>query len=136
MIKIDPRLLRESVALRKKVREVEKLEKEVKMRVAFRYLLSEGESYGHALEAVAEFFSASRATVKRAARGLSAVPVYERRRPAETQGGESGIESGRRRPARSNPWLPLDIGERAAPVTSVRRPTSPRVPWSARDRCC
>lgn len=138
MIRIDPRLLRESPELRRKVREVERLEKEVKMRVAFRYLLDQGESYGHALEAVAEFYDASPATVKRAARGLGASPWRERTRPPP-RGGEGRAESGedarRRSLPRSNPWLPLGLEEKPAPAIAVRRPTSPRVPWLARDRC-
>lgn len=129
MIKIDPKLLRESPELRKKIREVERLEKEAKMRVAFRYLLSEGESYGHALEAVAEFFDASRSTVKRAARGLAAAVVPERLRPARELTGKPSrppeeVSARRSRVAKKiHPWLPLGIEERIQEPTSRRRPT-------------
>lgn len=115
MIRVDARLLRESPELRKKVREVNRLEKEARMRIAFRGLLAEGESYGHALEAVAEFYSASPATVKRAARGLAA-PPWPRRADRRTPLGPPRPEvkppavfGAPKRPARSLPWLPLPL---------------------------
>lgn len=78
-IQVDPKHLKISPALRKKVRELQRISREVRMCLTYDELLNEGDGRGEAIRNLARRFSASESTVKRAIRHHSRPPWKKRR---------------------------------------------------------
>lgn len=85
MIAIDEKLLPYSVELRKKLHELRKMERDVRIALVFEEKKERGERYGEIVEELSGRFQTSVSTVKRAVRNYS-VPPWKRRRWARDAG--------------------------------------------------